>query len=177
LGGYGGLDGTAGSGGMSGGGGMSGSGATESAGNGNVGGSPGTTSCVEITPGNGWSTAQYGSITVYDDSVTVNLGTTTTDTLQLFVMDGSTGTFDLSADTDLRGGFSHGFFLTVGDGTDSSTEFFQASGTLQISADSSPLDGTIDATATDVTLVQVYAGLPVPGGACLHFASATIQLP
>ena len=155
---------------------MSGVGATESAGSGNVAGSPGTTGCVEITPAGPWS-GPFGSDMVgYSTPVTVNLGTTTTDTLALYVTKDDTGTFDLSADTDMRGGFAHGFYLDIQDGSDSPPEFFQASGTLQISADSTPLEGTIDATATDVTLVQVQYGAPLPGGACVHFASTTIQV-
>ena len=60
--------------------------------------------------------------------------------------------------------------------------YFQTGGTLTVNAGSDALNGTLQGTLTDVTLVEVtvdpttFTSTPVPGGACLHLASAPVAV-
>jgi len=85
------------------------------------------------------------------------------------------GTFNLGAAGDNNYATCSRCLRLVQDGT---KLFFQQSGTLVVAATSDQINGTVNATITNTTLVEVtidanYVSTPVPGGACLHITSAT----
>ena len=91
-----------------------------------------------------------------------------------------TGTFDLTADGDDNFATCSRCVLLFVDPDDAvpGKTFYQSSGTLVLDAGSDQIDGAISGTFTDLTLVEVtigsdYTSTPVPGGACLHLASAS----
>jgi len=93
----------------------------------------------------------------------------------------ATGTFDLAAGMDNNYG-TCSRCIRVFEDSDTGRMFFQQSGTLVIDPASTQLDGTINATLTNVTMIEVtiapmtYTSTPVPNGACVHVASATIAV-
>ena len=91
------------------------------------------------------------------------------------------GTFDLGAGADVNYKTCSRCVVVFQDdnGTDPvGALFFQASGTLT-AADSGHAIGMPHVVLTDVTLVEVivdaqFVSTPVPGGRCLHLATATL---
>ncbi|MFO0613851.1 MAG: hypothetical protein U0414_14760 [Polyangiaceae bacterium] len=148
----------------------------------------GGTTCTEITAGNFWGViADPAGGALYRALSAPNYDGATADILNVEFYAGgtfngqNTGTFDLSMGGDdnyetcsrcVRG------ISDVVSGT--SKQFFQQSGTMTIPAGSMHLNGTINATLTDVTLIEVtidpntFVSTPVPNGACLHIASANV---
>jgi hypothetical protein len=96
-----------------------------------------------------------------------------------------TGTFDLSAAIDSNYASCSRCFLLIEDVSGTAKYFFQQSGSLVIAPSSDQLNGTVNATLSNVTLIEVtvdpatYTSTPVPNGECLHLASAafTVALP
>jgi hypothetical protein len=114
---------------------------------------------------------------VYVNTTSPNIDTSASDPLNLIIYDSEVGTFDFGKGQDTQSG-SCQQCLYAQDGPSPEITFMPVSGTLEISADSLPLDGVIHAVATNVTFVQVALdGSGVPGGMCLHLATATIQSP
>jgi hypothetical protein len=175
--------GESGSGSSAGNGGESGTG-PDPTGNGGEGGG-GPVVCTEITLG------QFDSIVAetyarYPASLTPNILGSGDDTFQLSVIappqydGGATGTFDLTENGDENYATCSRCILVIADPDGDRTVFYPSQGTLVIDSDSMPLAGTIDATVTNLKLVEVtiandYTSTPVPGGACLTLASGTIQ--
>ena len=92
----------------------------------------------------------------------------------------STGSFDLSKEPSY-GDAMHAVLAWDGgdDPTTASTVFFQASGTMQLTAVSSPPTAESKGSLSGVTLVQstidatTYASTPTSGGSCLFIASTS----
>lgn len=94
-----------------------------------------------------------------------------------------TGTFDLTMNADDNYETCSRCLLYFEDPTSAAGRiFFTQSGTLVIDPSSTQLDGTITATLTDVTLVEVtidpdtFQSTPVPNGTCLHLATGDISV-
>jgi hypothetical protein len=121
---------------------------------------------------------------VYATSFTPNVGAAGADTFRLAMQgppyDGDkTGTFDVTQNGDDNYKTCARCLLVHADG--GQKIFYPSAGTLEIAAGSKALGGTIDATITNLTLVEVtiaddYTSTPVPNGACLTVASATVQV-
>jgi hypothetical protein len=121
---------------------------------------------------------------VYVTSFTPNLLTGAADNFRLAVQglpyDGDrTGTFDLTQNGDDNYETCARCILVYADGNQK--VFYPSEGTLVIAAGSKQLGGTIDATVTNLKLVEVtidgdYVSTPVPNGACLTVASAAIKV-
>lgn len=156
-----------------------------------AGGSGGSSACTEVTATAFAELAADGIVGVYDSSVLPNLGAAEVDILNLQLYGpgagvgldgGNTGSFDLASGIDANYGTCARCLLLFQDPTTFNRQFFQQSGTLAIDATSNQLNGTIHATITDVTLIEVtinsgsYTSTPVPNGACLHIAEATIDI-
>jgi hypothetical protein len=147
--------------------------------------------CTEITL-SAWMKAQGdGDVGIYTAATAPNLGTAATDGLQLeFYGSGAgaglngenKGTFDLSAGIDNNYSTCARCFRIFEDPMVPGRTFFQQSGTLTVGATSDQLNGTLHGTLSNVTLVQVtintttFVSTPVPGGACLHITSATVDV-
>lgn len=120
----------------------------------------------------------------YSASFTPNIGTAAEDSFRVLMagppdFDGHrTGAFDLTQNGDDNYQTCSRCLLAYADGNQKT--FFPSEGTLTIAAGSKPLGGTIDATLTNVKLVEVTlngeVSTPVPNGACLTVASATVQV-
>lgn len=120
----------------------------------------------------------------YAASFTPNIGTAAADSFRVLMagppdFDGHrTGTFDLTQNGDDNYQTCSRCLLAYADGN--LKTFYQSEGTLTIAAGSKPLGGTLDATLTNVKLVEVTmdgeVSTPVPNGACLTVASATVQV-
>lgn len=121
---------------------------------------------------------------VYVTSFTPNIGAVAADNFRLAVQglpyDGHrTGTFNLTQNGDANYKTCARCILVNADGNQK--VFYASEGTLEIAAGSKQLGGSIDATITNLKLVEVtiagdYTSTPVPGGACLTVASAVIQV-
>jgi hypothetical protein len=91
------------------------------------------------------------------------------------------GTFDLSAGTDSNYATCSRCLFLIEDFSGTNRYFFQQSGSMALAAASDQLNGTVHATLTDVTLIEVTldsmgTSTPVPDGACRHLASTTIMV-
>lgn len=92
-----------------------------------------------------------------------------------------TGTFDLTMNADNNYATCSRCIRMIEDPMVPGRTFFTASGTMNIDAASTQLDGTVTATLTDVLLVEVtidpdtFESTPVANGACLHIATADVQ--
>lgn len=91
------------------------------------------------------------------------------------------GTFDLSMNGDDNYSSCSRCMRAVSDAVSATPkQFFQQSGTLTIPAGSNHINGTINATLTDVTLIEVtidtttFVSTPVANGQCIHIASANV---
>jgi hypothetical protein len=121
---------------------------------------------------------------VYVTSFTPNIGAGAADNFRLAVQglpyDGDkTGTFDLTQNGDDNYQTCARCVLVYADGDQKI--FYPSQGTLQIAPGSKPLGGSIDATITNLKLVEVTiasdsTSTAVTNGACLTVASATIQV-
>jgi subtilisin-like proprotein convertase family protein len=135
--------------------------------------------CTAITPDE--FAAIVGLATTYRDAtLTPNVGLADTDYFQLEVYNDDTGTIDLTAGAQANYATCNQCIRVIADiNEDEPTFFFQSEGTLAIDPASEPLDGLIDATVTDLTLVEVtiandFTSTPVPNGECLFVASLDI---
>jgi hypothetical protein len=142
--------------------------------------------CTEITLGQFEGTVGNG-FAVYLATFTPNVVGASDDMFELTVMGppdydgGETGTFDLTANGDDNYRTCSRCFRVIADFNGVRTVFFQSEGTLVIDDASTQLAGVIDATVTNLKLVEVttasdFTSTPVPGGACLTVASATIEV-
>jgi hypothetical protein len=124
---------------------------------------------------------------VYATSFTPNLLTVAADNFRLAIesafegpYDGHrTGTFDLTQNGDDNYKTCSRCILVYADG--GQKVFYASKGTLVIAPGSKQLGGTIDATVTNLKLVEVtiagdLTSTPVPDGACLTVASAAIKV-
>ena len=156
-----------------------------------AGGSGGASGCTELTAAAFTRQQADGTVSLYVSSVLPNLDAAEADGLNLELYGpgagvgldgGNTGSFDLSSGIDDNYSTCARCFRLHADPTTTHRQFFQQSGTLVIDATSDQLNGTIHATITDLTLIEVtigsypYLSTPVPNGACLHIAEATIDL-
>jgi hypothetical protein len=123
----------------------------------------------------------------YTASFTPNIQAATADSFVLSIQgppdyDGNlTGTFDLTENGDENYKTCARCLLVFGDLGPNRTVYYASEGTLVIDPASTQLTGNIDATITDVTLVEVtiandYTSTPVPNGRCLTVASAEIAV-
>jgi hypothetical protein len=92
-----------------------------------------------------------------------------------------TGTFDLTENGDDNYKTCARCILVFGDVGANRTIYYASEGTLVIDPASTQLTGNIDATVTNLTLVEVkiandYTSTPVPNGRCLTVASAEISV-
>ncbi len=152
------------------------------AGNGTGGGS----SCDELTAGSFREDAADGSIGVYSALSSPDHGDAVEDRLRVELYGPNFGPFngDEPGTYDLT---DEGNYATCARcvllGQDANGKVFYAqSGTLVVDDTSDPMDGTLNGSLTDVTLVEVtidgetWTSTPVPDGECRHVASATIQV-
>jgi hypothetical protein len=92
-----------------------------------------------------------------------------------------TGTFDLSMGGDDNYATCSRCLSLFVDPSVPGKTFFQVAGTIVIDATSDQINGTVSATLTNVTLVEVtvdsstFTSTPVAGGACLHLATASVM--
>jgi hypothetical protein len=132
-----------------------------------------------------------GAVAVYSSATTPNLGTAAADGLQIEFfgsaagagLDGEAkGTFNLATGIDNNYATCARCIRVFEDPSVPGRVFFQQSGTLVINQTSDQLKGTVSATITNLTLVEVtidggtFVSTPVPNGACLHIASAPIAV-
>ncbi|NUO47772.1 MAG: hypothetical protein HOV80_02830 [Polyangiaceae bacterium] len=152
------------------------------------GGTGGGSGCIAITPtgfaldqANG-SAARYLSIFtpnvdgVEDDLIGLELYGDTLD-------GGDPGTFDLTMNGDENYATCARCFRAFVDPEGANPRvFFQSAGTLEVASGLTPLDGSIDATVTGLTLIEVtidpttFVSTPVPGGDCFEIATADVQV-
>ncbi len=95
----------------------------------------------------------------------------------------ATGTFDLSMGGDSNYSTCSRCVLLAVDPSTPGKIFFQQSGSLEIDTGSDQLNGVFTGTLTNATLIEVtidsnnnFTSTPVPGGACVHIASATLSV-
>ena len=172
--------------------GTGGDGGTGTGGDGGTGGTGGSANCTEITAADFAKAVADGTYAVYRTNPTPDLGDTTdTDAIQLELY-GSTvgpnlngeakGTFDLTQGGDDNYATCSRCIRGIVDPNGTPKLFFQSAGTLEIADSSDALNGKLQATLTDVTLIEVtidsttYQSTPVAGGECLHLATATIDV-
>ena len=92
----------------------------------------------------------------------------------------ATGSFNLSMSGDDNSATCSRCVQLTQDPATPGKSFFAKSGTLDIDPASEQLSGRLNATLTDVTLVEVTIdpvtniSTPVTGGACVHLASANV---
>jgi hypothetical protein len=139
------------------------------------------TGCIEVAVGGSWVTSLDTNYAAYLTYLSPNLGSPSADVLDLeFWGSNELGSFELGHGIDAT--FStceHCFVINVADGTYYGRNFFGVDGTLDVNAGSVPLSGILDASATNVTFIEVEDNLvtPVTGGECLHLETATWLLP
>jgi len=168
-------------------------GGSNTGGDGGSGGTGGSANCTEITATDFAKAVADGTYAVYRTNPTPDLGDTTdTDAIQLELY-GSTlgpnlngeakGTFDLTQGGDDNYATCSRCIRAIVDPTSSAPKlFFQSAGTLAIADSSDALNGKLQATLTDITLIEVtidsgtFESTPVAGGECLHLATATIDV-
>ena len=145
--------------------------------------------CAEITVADLKLLHADGSSAMYSSTATPNLGDATVDDKLFLEFYGSgigptydgekKGTFDLGAAADSNYGTCSRCLSVYQDASGAVKYFFQKSGSLAIDATSDQLNGTVKATITDLTLIEVTldsmgSSTPVTGGACRHLATATV---
>jgi hypothetical protein len=177
-------DGAGGAAGTGGSGGTGGTGGTVGTGEGGAAGAPTIPDgCAEIQPGSIFyaftSTADpnYGGYLAF---VSPNLGSADEDVMALEFYTNDTGTFEFGKGVNkVFSTCEQCFTVNVPDGSNSGRNFYGISGTVVVDPTSAPSSKVLDATVTDVTLIEVQSDFdtPVPGGDCLHLASASISLP
>lgn len=158
-------------------------------GTGGTGGTGGGSNCIEITLG-AFTEDGDGDFAVYLSASTPSQGDAAVADrfgLELYssaidpAFNGEdTGTFDLAAGADANYSTCSRCIRVVVDATAPTPGkvFFQSGGSIDIASATSPVEGNIDATLTDVTLVEVtidpttYVSTPVVGGECLHITMA-----
>jgi hypothetical protein len=148
---------------------------------GNEGGAAGgpelPTDCVEVGV-SAWNELLDTNDATYYSVITPNIGTAKSDLLALFEYSNAVGSFALGHGIDSTFASCDRCLLADVPAAPSDRYFFAMGGTLDIASSSQPISGVLDATLTDVTLVELgYDHLPLAGGACLHLASTTISLP
>jgi hypothetical protein len=145
---------------------------------------------TEITVGKFTDLQSDGMFAAYGAVPAPDQGAADADRIQLELygppdFDGDlTGMFDLAAPGDDNYATCSRCVRLIVDaeGQAAGKIFFQLSGTMDIDPASTQLSGTIDATLTDVTLVEVeidpdtFESTPVSGGECLHLATGTIDV-
>ncbi|HTQ06456.1 MAG TPA: hypothetical protein VMI54_21500 [Polyangiaceae bacterium] len=150
-------------------------GAGGAAGGGNEGGAPGSpVDCLEIGVST-WNETPPGDPVLFYSYLSPNVGSSGEDEIGLLAYSNDVGIEDFSQVT------SSSCFeclnVDIPDPTSSILKFVATKGTLDIADSSEPLSGVIDATLTDITLVEADSlNQPIPGGYCLHLASAHISL-
>jgi hypothetical protein len=149
-------------------------------------GGDGPVTCTPITLGAFSLGNMETTYANYGASFTPNLGAAATDTFLLSIQgppdyDGDeTGTFDLSQNGDDNYKTCARCILAVEDPGADRTLYYVSEGTLVIDAASTQLTGNIDATVTNLKLIEVtiddqdLTSTPVPNGKCLTVASADI---
>jgi hypothetical protein len=153
-------------------------------------GTGGMGACVEITLGALRATSGDGTASAFGSTISPDQGDTTDPdgfSLEFYgsAFDASydgenTGTFDLSMGGDDNYATCSRCLSVLSDPSSTGKTFFTKSGTLTVDASSMQLTGNLTGTLTDLTLVEVtidqstFMSTPVPGGACLHIASATL---
>jgi hypothetical protein len=147
--------------------------------------------CTEITPTtSAWrrvEAASYGA--TFETSTTPNIDGAPAEDLVLTFSTSvngtdfngeAIGTFDLGADGNTNYVTCSQCLYLRPDGHINPNGYYQSSGTLVVHADSDIEGGAVHATLTDATLVETFFGPnfitePIPGGKCLHIASAEIE--
>jgi hypothetical protein len=159
-----------------------------------TGGSGGSSNCTEITLGAFVKYGANGTFGAFDALVAPGVGDPADDDLADVAFygpdadhpnldGGDVGTFDLSAGADANLATCSRCVTLSQDIDATGPTFFQQSGSLTVAAGSDQLNGAVDATLTNVTLIEVtvdpdtFQSTPVPGGACLHIASAVVSMP
>jgi hypothetical protein len=162
-------------------GGQGGQGQGAQGGEGGNGGAPEVPDgCVEVSGGE-WISDVQSSFGRYLSLISPNLGSPAEDALILGFFSDEVGTFEVGSGIDATYSTCERCFIAnVQDSTADGLWFYGISGTLVVEAGSEPMSGVINATATDVTFIQVdpeSLETRVDGGACLHLAAATITKP
>lgn len=149
------------------------------------------TGCTQITAANFQLGAADGTVGVFITNPSPNSGASEADRFGLELygsafdpsLNGEAkGTFNLASGGDSNYASCSRCVRMVEDPTLPGRTFFQTGGTLTIASSSDQLNGSISATLTNVTLVEVtvdastFVSTPVPGGACVHLNSATINV-
>jgi hypothetical protein len=144
--------------------------------------------CLEITPSAFHRLDADGLYGWFEAPITPDQGGMAPDMLEIqFIgaaadpsLDGDqNGTFDLGSGGNTNYSTCSQCVYVLVDRKSSVKAFFQSSGTIDVRADSDTVHGAVDATLTDVTLIEVTFDPsevtdPVPGGACLHITSAEV---
>jgi hypothetical protein len=161
-----------------------------------IGGLPGAggvpSGCTEIAVGAFAAGTADGTAATYSARTSPNMGDTAENDAALLEFYGpgfsssndgdKTGTFDLSMGGDINYATCSRCVSVSVDPSVPGKHFFQRAGTLVLAATSDQLNGKVSGTLTDVTLIEVtiaggtFVSTPVQGGACLHIASAAVEL-
>lgn len=149
-------------------------------------GGEGPVTCTPVAPG-AFALADIDEAYAnYEAPFTPNIGAAAADTFVLSIQgppdyDGdATGTFDLTENGDDNYKTCARCILAVEDPGPGRTLYYASEGTLVIDAASTQLTGNIDATVTNLKLIEVtideedFTSTPVPNGKCLTVASADI---
>ena len=178
--------GSAHGGGGSGGAGGSSTGSTGGGGSTGSAGGGGAAPCLEITPSAFHRLAGDGQYGWYEAPVTPDQGGMAADMLEIqFYGAAADPSLGWGPERDLRPRSRAGTRTTstcsqcvyvLVDRSSAVKAFFQSSGTIDVRADSDTVHGAVDATLTDVTLIEItfdpnYVSVPVPGGACVHITT------
>lgn len=128
-------------------------------------------------------TSEPDSFAYYEATLAApGLGGADLDLMGIEVYDlGLTGSVDLGDATNNNYISCQACVRVLEDSTDMgpARDFFQAAGTLELGA-TTPfyIAGTLtDVTLVEVTIAEDFTTTPVPGGACLHIASYTFDIP
>ena len=151
-------------------------------------GTGGPAGCIELTAA-AFNALQFGgTAAAYGATTMPNIAMADPDMLQVeFYGSGAgaglngenKGTFNLATGIDSNYSTCARCVRLFEDSADA-RQFYQQSGTLVVAATSDQLNGTLNGTLTNVTLVEVtiadstFVSTPVPNGMCLHITSATI---
>ncbi|HEV8547763.1 MAG TPA: hypothetical protein VGQ57_02025 [Polyangiaceae bacterium] len=167
------------SGGAGGEGGMGGAGGA--GGDGSLDGYPVPDDCIEVTTGPPWTVSMNEGFTGYGSVMQPNFGSPESDPIAVGFYSDETGTIHLGPGQNATWASCIQCILArIPDDTVSGRLFFGAAGTIEVASGGlGPMSGTIDATLSDISLIEMTSDLsaPIENGMCLHLQGTTVQVP